>query len=311
MGKDTMGERTDPAAKTRREGRSEFDLFDGIRIGRYSEVHAPLHALDARVKLLLGVMLIAGTVASQGIGSQLLILGAVTAGFPAARVRPSEGFRPLIPVLPFVFVLALLQLFAVPQLRTDTRVLWEWGLLKISTRGLAAGVLLVTRFTAIVAGMSLLSAVTTASDLASGIEHLLRPLQKMGVPAHEFSLALGISIRFVPVLTEEAARLMKAQASRGADFGYHKTNFVKKMRTMLPLLVPLFLTSLRRAQNLVEAMESRCYTGGKGRTYMRRPKARPADLCALACAACVVGGAVVLSVFGADARIWRLLGKVL
>jgi energy-coupling factor transport system permease protein len=153
--------------------------------------------------------------------------------------------------------------------------------------------------------MVLLSFVTNSSDLASGIEHLLRPLQKLGIPAHEFALVLGIAVRFLPVLADETARLMRAQASRGADFGYRGRNFMRKMRKMLPLLVPLFLISLRRAQNLVEAMESRCYMGGKGRTYYRSLLVRREDVLAIAAALCAASAAAALSALNADAEVWR------
>jgi energy-coupling factor transport system permease protein len=284
---------------------AEFEIFSGFKLGRYMKGDSPLHILDPRIKIALGLLLIGVSAASTGLLSHIALFTAVCAGFAAAKVRLKKGLTPLLPALPFVFVLALLQFFAVPQLREGARLLWRLGPLALSDRSLHAGLLLIGRFLVIVPGVLLLSFVTNSSDLTSGIEHLMRPAQKLGIPAHELALALGIAVRFLPVLSDETTRLMRAQASRGADFGYRSRNFMKKMRKMLPLLVPLFLISLRRAQNLVEVLESRCYTGGKGRTYFRSLRVRHGDVLAIVAALSVASGAVVLSVLEADAVVWK------
>jgi energy-coupling factor transport system permease protein len=290
---------------------AEFEFFSGLKLGRYVKKNSPLHVLDPRIKVALGLLLVGVSVASTGLMSQLVLFAAVCAGFAAANLPVKRGFTPLLPAFPFVIALALLQLFAVPQLREGAQLLWRRGPLALTDRSLHAGILLVWRFVVIVLGMVLLSFVTDSSDLTSGIEHLMRPLQKLGIPAHELALVLGIAVRFLPVLTDETTRMMRAQASRGADFGYRRSNFMKKTRKMLPLLVPLFLISLRRAQNLVDAMESRCYTGGKGRTYYRRLRVLRGDVLALAAALCVASGAAALSALGADAWVWRLAAESL
>jgi energy-coupling factor transport system permease protein len=284
---------------------AEFEIFSGLRLGRYKKGDSPLHILDPRIKVALGLLLVGVSVASTGLLSHLALFAAVCAGFAAAKLPLKKGLAPLLPAFPFVIALALLQFFAVPQLGEGARLLWRAGPLALSDRSLHAGLLLIGRFVVIVLGVVLLSFVTNSSDLTSGIEHLVRPLQKLGVPAHELALVLGIAVRFPQVLADETTRLMMAQASRGADFGYRRRNFMKKMRKMLPLLVPLFLISLRRAQSLVEALESRCYTGGKGRTYYRSLRVRRGDVIALAAALCVASGAAVLSALEADACLWK------
>jgi energy-coupling factor transport system permease protein len=117
--------------------------------------------------------------------------------------------------------------------------------------------------------------------LSHGTERLLRPLQRVGVPAHELALVLTLTLRFLPLLAQEMERIIKAQTSRGADFGGSRWNFVQRARRMFPLLIPLFVTSLRRAEDLIQAMEARCYLGGKGRTNLIRLQAKPIDLVAL------------------------------
>jgi len=134
---------------------------------------------------------------------------------------------------------------------------------------------------------------------------LLRPLQALHLPAHEFALVVNIAIRFLPTLAEEAERLMKAQASRGADFGRGQRNFLQRTRMLLPLLVPLFLVSLQRAEELAEAMEARCYLGGKGRTNLIHLQARPLDYVALIVALGLALAATGLSVARADQILWR------
>jgi energy-coupling factor transport system permease protein len=161
-----------------------------------------------------------------------------------------------------------------------------------------------------VLGLSLFSFSTTTTELTHGIEHLLRPWQKLGLPAHELALTVNIALRFVPIIAEEAERLMKAQASRGADFGRGR-NFIQRTRKLLPLLVPLFLVSLRRADNLIEAMEARCYLGGKGRTHLIHLQAHAADYIALAAACALMALVIGLSTANADHLLWRLLSTYL
>jgi energy-coupling factor transport system permease protein len=156
-----------------------------------------------------------------------------------------------------------------------------------------------------VLGLSLFSFSTTTTELTHGVEHLLRPLQPLGLPAHEFALMVNIAIRFLPTLAEEAERLMKAQASRGADFGRGQRSFLQRTRQLLPLLVPLFLVSLRRAEELIEAMEARCYIGGKGRTYLIHLQARAVDYAAVLGTAALTLLALWLSVRNADQWVWQ------
>lgn len=217
------------------------------------------------------------------------------------------ALRALKPVVPFMFLLAIIQVFAIPQLRADARFLWEWGILKITDRSLLSGTLLIFRFVNIVLGLSLLSLSTSNAEFLHGMEHLLRPLQRLRFPAHELSLVINISIRFLPILMEETEKLLKAQASRGADFGYGKRmRFLKKLRKMLPLFVPLFIISLRHAYNLVEAMEARCYMGGRNRTHLIHLRTGLSDYMALALGLGISTVALFMSFWHIDSVIWNM-----
>jgi len=234
---------------------SEFELLGRITIGQYLPTGSLLHRLDPRIKLLMGLLLTATVIISSSLSGLALLLLAVLLGLALARIPLRFALAGLRPMIPFLLLLALLQAFAMPQYTTNASIIWHWGIFTMTERSLLAGILLIGRFSIIVLGLSVFSFSTTTTELTHGIEHLLRPLQKLGLPAHEFALITNIAIRFLPILAEEAERLMKAQASRGADFGRGRYNFIQRTRSLLPLLVPLFLASLQRAENLIEAID--------------------------------------------------------
>ncbi|MBC7233813.1 MAG: energy-coupling factor transporter transmembrane protein EcfT [Chloroflexi bacterium] len=290
--------------------RTEFEFLGRVTIGQYLPTGSALHRLDPRTKLLVCLLLIAVVVASQSLLGIMLLLGAVLIGLALARIPLSFALSGLRAMLPYLLLLALLQTFAIPQYAANATVLWRWAMLTITDRSILAGILLIARFSVMVLGLSLFSFSTTTTELTHGIEHLLRPWQKLGLPAHELALTVNIALRFVPIIAEEAERLMKAQASRGADFGQGR-NFIQRTRKLLPLLVPLFLVSLHRADNLIEAMEARCYLGGKGRTHLIHLQAHAADYLALAAAFALMALVIGLSTANADQLLWRLLSTYL
>lgn len=146
-------------------------------------------------------------------------------------------------------------------------VLWQWSFIHITKEGLQMGVLMTARLVYLILFSSLLTYTTSPIRLTDGIERLLRPFQRLGVPSHELAMMMTIALRFIPTLLEETDRIMKAQESRGADFT--TGSLVKRAKSMVPLLVPLFISAFRRADDLAVAMEARCYRGGEGRTRMK------------------------------------------
>jgi energy-coupling factor transport system permease protein len=194
-------------------------------------------------------------------------------------------------------------------------VLWQWRWIAITSMDMSAAAVSLVRFVALILGLSLFSFSTSTTELAHGTERLLRPLQRLGLPAHECSLMLVIALRFVPLLALEAERIAKAQASRGADGGRGRSgrgkmnpqavNPFKRARRMLPLLVPLFVIALRRAETLALAMEARCYTGGKGRTHLIRLEARWSDGLAILLVAILVAGLLAATQLNLDLYLWR------
>ena len=284
--------------------RTEFELIGKIGIGQYIPTGSVVHRLDPRSKLVLGVLVIGVAIAVNSVVALLFLFLVVLTGLMLTKVQIKLPFIPLKRILPFLFLLAVIQMFAVPQFRIDAAVIWEWKLLVLTDRSLMSGLLLIGRFIVIVSVIGLFSFSTSTTELMHGVEHLLRPLQRLRFPAHETALVVNIAIRFIPILMGEAERIMKAQASRGADFGEGKHNFIRRLRRMFPLFVPLFIISLQHAQDLAEAMESRCYMGGVGRTQLVQLHTEGRDYLALSIGLCAVSGALCLSILHIDRVIW-------
>jgi energy-coupling factor transport system permease protein len=252
----------------------------------------------------MALLLLAAAVASTSLAGLLFALVVVLGGLALARIPLSYATRGLWPALPFLALIALLQLFTLPPSDPGS-VIWQWWRLTITTTHLLGAAITLIRFTVLILGISLFSLSTSTTELTHGIEHLLRPLQRIGLPAHEFALVVIIALRFVPLLALEAERIAKAQASRGADFGRGRMGILKRARRMLPLLVPLFVTALRRAETLTLAMEARCYTGGRGRTHLIRLHARRSDVLALVCTLLLAATVLIAAWCNLDRSFWQ------
>lgn len=274
-----------------------------VTIGQYLPTGSAVHRLDPRAKLTMVTLLICGVVVTTSLLGLAMALAVVLAGLALARVPLRYALQGVRPALPFLILLALLQVFTIPQNDVGT-VLWKWWLLTVTVTDLSAAALTLLRFVVLILGLGLFSLSTNTTELTHGTEHLLRPLQRLGLPAHEFALAITIAVRFVPLLALEAERIAKAQASRGADFGRGRGSLVQRTLRMLPLLVPLFVTALRRADTLIMAMEARCYMGGQGRTHLIHLRARRADVLALALVSLLVAALLAATWLKVDARIW-------
>lgn len=291
---------------------SEFELLRSVTLGQYLPTGSFLHRVDPRAKLAMGILLVVGAIATSSLTGLTFVLTIVVVGFIVAHIPLGYGLSGIKPMWPFLVLLALLQVVAIPQNDVNTVVLAQWWFITLTVRDLIAAALLFLRFTVMVWGLSLLSFTTTTTELTHGTEHLLRPLQRLGLPTHEFALMVNIALRFVPLLAEETERLMKAQASRGADFGGgRQLNFIQRTRKLIPLLVPLFLSSLQRAEDLILAMEARCYTGGRGRTHLIHLHASRVDYLVLLLLFVVLAVAIATGIFSADLVAWRILQNLM
>lgn len=257
-------------------------------LGQFYPVESPLHALDPRAKILATTLLVLGMVLVRSIAGFLLVTLALAALVLLARIPPGTFARVLRPVLLIAALTAFFQIF----FSREGALLLQWGVLQIHEGGLRMGFLLALRILLLVSAAGLLTATTAPVALADGIEDLLSPLKKIRFPAHEVAMMMTIALRFIPTLQEEAEKIMKAQAARGSDAS--DGGLVRRVRAMVPVLVPLTIGAFRRADELAEAMESRGYRGGEGRTRYRELRFRTRDALALAATLAILAAGALL-----------------
>lgn len=238
-------------------------MLNNITLGQYIPGSSPVHRLDPRTKILLMLGYIVAVflvkyISVFAIAVIFTISAALLARIPLSYLIKS--LRPMRWLLPIMFIMNLF------MVRTGTPLV-EWWIFKIYDDGIYSAFFLVLRIVTLVAGTSLLTMTTTPIALTDALEYMLSPLKAIKFPAHELAMMMTIALRFIPTLIEEADKIMKAQLARGADF--ESGNILRRAKAMLPVLIPLFVNSFRRAEELAMAMESRCYHGGEGRTRMR------------------------------------------
>jgi energy-coupling factor transport system permease protein len=263
---------------------SEFSAFRYLTIGQYLPIGSLVHRLDPRAKIVIFALLVAVVTFANSYAASVLLLLALLGIVYLARTPLRYALQGLRPALPWIAIFAALQLlFYRGQLGSEVcSVIWRGGFVNVTTCSLRQIGLMVLRLLEFMILISLLTLTTTTTQLTHGLEKLLHPLKRLRFPAHELALVFAIALRFAPTLAGELERIMKAQASRGADFGEQgRLRFIQRTRNMLPLMVPLFLSALRRAEDLSLAMEARGYTGGRGRTSFIQLRAAPTDYLAL------------------------------
>lgn len=263
-------------------------MVKDITLGQYFPGNSPIHRLDPRTKLLLALAFIVLTFLVKELVMFVPVILFVGAVVFIARLPLSYLLKSLKPMRFLIILMLLFNLFFV----SSGRVLFEWKFIKLTTGGIEQSIFIVLRLLLLVSGTSLLTLTTTPVALTDGLERMLSPLAKIGFPAHDMAMMMTIALRFIPTLLEETERIIKAQTARGADF--ESGNIIKRARCMIPILVPLFVSSFRRADELAIAMESRCYHGGEGRTKMKVLKYSVNDLIAVLITAALIAGTVVL-----------------
>jgi energy-coupling factor transport system permease protein len=244
-------------------------------LGQFYPVTSPVHDLDPRAKIVATAVLVAGLFLIDSTMGLMFVAAALVALVAASRIPVRSFLRLLRPVL---FIVALTVTFQVLFSREGATV-FEWSFLEVHAGGLRLGFFLALRIILLVGVAGVLTATTAPVALADGIEDLLAPLKRLRFPAHEVAMMMTIALRFIPTLGEEAEKIKGAQAARGADFS--EGGPLRKARSLVPVLVPLTVGAFRRADELAEAMESRGYRGGEGRTRYRELRFRARDALAL------------------------------
>ena len=258
-----------------------------ITLGQYYQTESVVHRLDPRVKLMATVIFIISLFVVNNFWGYLL-----AAGFLALVIRLSHvPFKFMVKGMKAILLLLILtvvfNLFLTPGEPLIT--LWK---LTITKEGLITAIKMAVRLSFLIIGSSVMTLTTTPNNLTDGMESLLHPLKRIHVPVHEISMMMSIALRFIPILLEETDKIMKAQIARGADF--ESGNLIKKAKSMVPLLVPLFISAFRRANDLAMAMEARCYRGGDGRTKMKPLIYKKRDYTAYGILALYLAAAVVI-----------------
>lgn len=246
---------------------SEFELSRNITIGQYVPTGSFIHRLDPRIKLLVfTILVLAIALNTSYIGNALGLLLSIYL-FWASKIPVSYGLSGIKPAIPFIIILAVLQLIFQGNVFSGGTVYFEYGFIKITSESIRLVIVSAVRFVEIILLSSVLTLSTSTTELTHAIQSLLSPLKKIKFPVHEFSLIITIAIRFVPTFAIEMEKMMKAQASRGADFGSGEWwRIIQRTKDMLPIIIPLFNIALSRAEDLILAMESRCYTPGNDRS---------------------------------------------
>ena len=238
-------------------------MLTDITLGQYLPADSPVHKLDPRIKIIAVFMYIITVFFAKTALSYLFLAVCTLLVIKISKIRFMTVLKS---IKPLAFIIVFTAVINILMSGTDD-VLWQWKFVKITYTGISSAVVMALRLIFLVMGTSMLTYTTSPIMLTDGIEHLLRPLTKIGVPAHELAMMMTIALRFIPTLLEETDKIIKAQKARGADF--ESGNIINRAKALIPILVPLFISSFRRADELAVAMECRCYRGGEGRTRMR------------------------------------------
>ena len=264
-------------------------MLKDITLGQFFPGDTIVHRLDPRSKLIIVVLYIAALFQATGWISYLTVTAATAVFMILSHIRPKNIFKGLKPMLFIIVLTALLNLFYTGgrEIIPGWHITWE---------GLGKSVQMILRIVLLITGTFLLTYTTSPIALTDGLEMLLSPLKKIKVPVHEMTIMMSMALRFIPTLIEETDKIMSAQKARGADF--ETGRLTERAKALLPILVPLFVSAFRRADELAVAMESRCYHGGEGRTRMKVLRFVARDWIALALGILFLAGLIVMKRFG-------------
>ena len=238
-------------------------MIRDITIGQYYPAESAIHKMDARLKLMITFVFIVTLFLVNTFVGYVFVIACMGLTIRASKVPfkfMTRGLKSIIVIILFTVVINLF-------MTQGEHVLLRVGFLRVTMEGILLAAKMCVRLVLLIIGSSVLTLTTTPIQLTDAIEYILKPFKRIGVPAHEIAMMMSIALRFIPILLEETDKIMKAQIARGADF--ENGNLIQKVKNMVPLLVPLFISAFRRANDLAMAMEARCYHGGDQRTQMK------------------------------------------
>ena len=265
-------------------------VLTDITIGQFFPGNSLLHRLDPRIKLVLTLFYIVLVFVPQNWLGLLIAVAFLIVALACSRLPARLILRSLKPTVPIILLTAIINLFYVAG-----DVLWSWWIFTITYQGVTTAVFIAIRLLCLIAGSSLLTYTTSPTTLTDAMERLLKPLKWLHINIHELAMMMSIALRFIPTLIEETDQIMSAQKARGADM--ESGGLMQRVRALVPVLIPLFVSAFRRAIDLAMAMECRCYHGGKGRTRMKQLHMQARDYVSLAVAALVLAGIILLNIY--------------
>ena len=263
-------------------------MLKDITLGQYFPGDTVAHRLDPRTKILLVVLYIVALFCADSLLAYGILALVLAVCVRISRVGLKALVRGLKPVVFIIVFTGILNLFFTPGDRT----LVQWGVIRISEEGVRNALFMVLRIMLLIMGTFLMTYTTSPISLTDGLERLLNWMKKLHVPVHELAMIMSIALRFIPTLIEETDKIMSAQKARGADF--ESGSIIQKAKALIPILVPLFVSAIRRAEELATAMECRCYHGGDGRTKLHVLRYAGRDYAALAMGAVITAGIIAL-----------------
>lgn len=267
-------------------------MISDITLGQFFPGYSPIHKLDPRTKIILAVFFIVAVFVANNPVSFLLLTLSTIIIILVSRISMKTILKSIKPI---VFILLFTALINVFMTVGEGEPLVSFWVIKIYTEGIARAIMMALRVIILIVGTSVLLTYTTSPiSLTDGLEALLSPLKKVNVPVHTFAMMMSIALRFIPTLVEETEKIMNAQKSRGADFT--TGSLVQRAKALIPLLVPLFVSSFKRAEELATAMECRCYRGDKNRTKLVKLEYRARDFVFMAIFASLLGGLICLAI---------------
>ena len=268
-------------------------MLKDITLGQFFPGNSPIHRMDSRCKIIFNVLFVVILFIGRNFYALGLCAAFILCVYALSGIKYRMIVKSLRPILPLIVFTGLLNLFFIKSVE-ESQPLFQYWFIEIHRVGIETAIFMIVRIISLIIGMSLLTYTTSPITLTDAIESLLSPLKKLKFPAHELAMMMTIALRYIPILIEETDKIMSAQKARGATLdsgGLHK-----RAKALIPIMIPLFVSAFKHANELAMAMECRCYTGGEGRTRLRQLRTTYIDYIAVIIMLCLLGGAITINV---------------
>lgn len=270
-------------------------MLDDFTFGQFFPMNSVIHAIDARVKLVLTVYFLVLIFCAKNFASLCLLAVFILMILLLSKIPLRMYLKNLKFILPIILITAVINLFYI----SGGNLIFEFWIIKITDIGLKRSIFMALRVVLLILVSAVLTYTTSANDITDGLDRLFSPLKfvGLGTAVHTMTMMMTIALRFIPTLVEETQKIMNAQKARGADF--ESGGLMQKVKAVIPILIPLLISSVRRAYDLAEAMESRCYNGGEGKTHLKVFSLRTLDFVTILFSILILAGVILLNIFAA------------